>query len=114
MANLDDILSIVIFVMFFAMTITYFSTISKPDRVELGLLAGAIADKLLTPGYLTWNITKTGIFINATSSQNLYPIDLYMPFPGQTKPNSVRVRYHNDGKDVGFVYANTSTGEFAM
>ncbi len=114
MVNLDDTISIIIFVMFFAMSITYFSTINKPDRVELESLAGSIADKLLTPGYLTWNITKTGIFINATSSQNLYPIDLYMQFPSQTKPNSVRVIYHNTGKDVGFVYANTSTGEFVM
>ncbi len=114
MVNLDDTISLVIFVTFFAMSITYFSTINKPDRIELESLAGSIADKLLTPGYLMWNITKTGVFINATSAQNLYPIDLYMPFPSQTKPNSVSARYHNNGKDVGFVYANTSTGEFVM
>ncbi|MBI2085522.1 MAG: hypothetical protein HYT71_03340 [Candidatus Aenigmarchaeota archaeon] len=114
MVNLDDTISLVIFVTFFAMSITYFSNINKPDRIELESLAGNIADKLLTPGYLTWNITKTGVFINATSAQVLYPIDIYMPFPSQAKPNSVRARYYNNGKDVGFVYANTSTGEFVM
>lgn len=114
MVELDDVISLVIFVMFFALAITYFSTLNRPDRIELESLASNIADKILTPGYLTWNVTKTGIFINASSAQNIYPIDIYVAFPNQTKPNSVRVRYQGTGKDVGFVYANVSTGEFVM
>lgn len=114
MVNLDDTISLVIFVMFFALSITYFSTINRPDRVELQALAGSMADKLLTPEYLEWNATKTAIFINASSAQNLYPVDMFVAFPSQTKSDSVRARYYSTGKGVGFVYANITTSEFVM
>ncbi|MBI4177556.1 MAG: hypothetical protein HY516_04275 [Candidatus Aenigmarchaeota archaeon] len=114
MVNLDDTISLVIFVMFFALSITYFSTLNRPDRVELEALASSIADKLLIPEYLEWNATKTAVFINASSAQNLYPVDVFMAFPSQTKPDSVRARYYANGKGVGFVYANATTSEFVM
>ncbi|MBI1972353.1 MAG: hypothetical protein HYS53_03570 [Candidatus Aenigmarchaeota archaeon] len=114
MVNLDDTISLVVFVVFFALAITYFSTLNRPDRIELESLAGNIADKILTPGYLTWNVTKTYVIVNASSAQNLYPVDIYIAFPDQVKSNSVRARYHDTGKEVGFVYANVSTGEFVM
>ncbi|MBI3413199.1 MAG: hypothetical protein HY051_03910 [Candidatus Aenigmarchaeota archaeon] len=112
--DLDDIISVLIFVTFFTLSIAYFSTLNKPDRIELEALAADIADKLLTPQYLMWNATKTNVFINASSAQNLYPIDLYMAFPNQTKSDSVRARYYDSGKGVGFVYANVTKSELVM
>ncbi len=114
MVNLDDTISLVIFVMFFAMSITYFSTLNRPDRIELESLASDIAGKILKPEYLGWNATKTSVFVNASSTQNLYPIDMRIEFPNGTKSNSVRAKYHQSGKDVGFIYANASAGELVM
>ena len=114
MVNLDDMISTIIFITFFVLTIAYFSVIQSPDRVELEALGSDIADKILTPGYLIWNITKTSIFVNASSAQNLYPIDMSIAFADGTKSNSIRARYHNNGESVGFMYANASTNEFVM
>ncbi|MFH0889967.1 MAG: hypothetical protein V1836_02370 [Candidatus Aenigmatarchaeota archaeon] len=114
MVNIDDMISLVIFLTFFIMSIAYFSTLQNPTRIELESLAHDIAGKILTPKYLTWNVTKTAIFVNASSAQNLYPIDMRIAFPAQTKSSSIKVRYHANGKDVGFVYANATTHELTM
>ncbi len=114
MVNLDDMISLVIFLTFFIMSIAYFSVLQNPSRMELESLAQNVADKILTPKYLVWNVTKTSIFVNASSSQNLYPIDMRVAFPEQAISGSVRIKYHDSGKDVGFVYANVTTHELVM
>ncbi len=113
MVNLDDTISLIVFLSFFTVSIAYFSTLQSPNRVELEGLSSNVAEKLLTPRYLLWNVTKSGLFVNATSAQNLYPIDIRVAFPSSAKSNSVRVKY-GDNRDVGFVYANTTSSEFVM
>ncbi len=113
MVNLDDTISLVVFISFFTVSIAYFSTLQNPNRVELEALSADVAGKLLTPKYLLWNVTKSSVFVNATSAQKLYPIDIRVTFPSTAKSNSVRAKYL-DGKDVKFVYANTSISEFVM
>ncbi len=113
MVNLDDTISLIVFLSFFTVSIAYFSTLQGPNRVELEGLSYNIAERLLTPKYLLWNVTKSGLLVNATSAQNLYPIDMRVVFPASAKSNSVRAKY-SDGRDVRFVYANTSAYEFVM
>src|SRR3989338_7443915 len=99
MVNLDDTISLIVFLSFFTLSIAYFSTLQSPNRVELEGLSSSIAGKLLTPKYLLWNVTKSGVFVNATSAQNLYPIDIRIMFPASAKSNAVRAKYY-DGRDV--------------
>lgn len=114
MVNIDDAISLVIFMTFLIFSIVYFSQLQQPAPVGLERAASDIAGKVIEEKYLGWNVTKIRIFVNSAGTFYLYPIDIKYTFPNSTDATSVRIKELKTSKDVKFIYVNKTGAELVF
>lgn len=114
MVNIDDAISLTIFMTFLIFSIVYFSQLQQPAPVSLERAASDIIGKAIDEKYLGWNATRVRIFVNSTTAYNLHPVDIRYTFLNSTNASSVRVKEAVTSKDVKFVYANKTSGELVF